>query len=74
MTKKDYERFAIIFHEAFVSPDANWPEIYDHIYTPMVMYFEAENPCFNPTRFAYAVASGNNELLEYLGAYDQAPV
>ena len=68
MSKKDYERFARIFHNAMHEHPDDWKVIYDQIYGPFVAYLQEENSDFNATTFGYAVGTGVPQYQEVASA------
>jgi len=61
MTQRDYIQFARILGDAFSAASEFGGEpcrtmVYDSVYTPIVGYLTRDNPRFDQTRFAFAVA------------------
>lgn len=64
MSRKDYIALADILGDArIIAGDEGWKLIYNAVYIPLVQWLEADNPRFNATRFAYAVAQRANTKL-----------
>ena len=60
-TTRHYREVAHILHESRNEALAKGSEHfwYDHVYTPFVTLFEADNPRFDALTFSWAVATGD---------------
>jgi len=64
MTSQNYIRLARIVGNAFAATESESERtrLYENLYTPLVEYLSEDNPRFNQTRFAFAVANAESGI------------